>query len=62
MCRRYAETTRWWMVVIVSLSLLQVAGCGSEFIASAIANETAGRFAGVLGTSLETALFNLFGV
>ena len=59
---RYAKLFRRLVVVIASLPLLQTAGCGAEFLASAIANETASEFAGVLSISLETALRNLFGV
>ena len=62
MKRRCAVLARRMMLVVASLPLLQAVGCGPEFLASALANETAAQVAGVVGTSLETILFNMFGV
>ncbi len=53
---------RRFLLLIASMPLLQSAGCGVEFLLSAVANEAASRVAGVIGTSLETVLFNAFGV
>ncbi|HUU83867.1 MAG TPA: hypothetical protein VM243_10220 [Phycisphaerae bacterium] len=52
-----------WMVCLAALPLMQVGGCGpAEFLSSAIANETASQVAIFVGTSVETVLFNFFGV
>lgn len=51
-----------WIIWVAAWPLLQVAGCGAEFFSSAIATETANRVAIGVGTSVETVLFNLFGV
>ena len=59
---RYVVQARRWLLWMAAFPLVQVAGCGAEFISSAIANETANRVAITLGTSVETVLLNLFGV
>jgi hypothetical protein len=50
------------MLLAVALSLVPLMGCTSEFVASVIATGTATEVAAILGTSLETILFNAFGV
>ena len=62
MKRRYVKLARRVVLVVAALPLLQTAGCGAEFIASAIANQAATEVATILATSGETALLNLFGV
>ena len=62
MKRRYVKLARRLTLVVAALPLLQTVGCGSEFIAAAIANQAATEVATILATSGETALLNLFGV
>lgn len=50
------------LIALAAMPLLQVAGCGAEFIASALAIGFANQSANVLGTELETALFAAFGL
>ncbi|MCH8052641.1 MAG: hypothetical protein IH895_01140, partial [Planctomycetes bacterium] len=45
-----------------ALPLLPFAGCGAEFVASALALGFANQTASVLGTELETSLFTAFGL
>ncbi len=54
--------TRRWMLWMAAWPLLQVGGCGAEFVSSAIATEAANRVAIDVGRSVETVLFNLLGV
>jgi hypothetical protein len=60
--RRYARLTRRWLPVFAALPLLQVGACSPELLATATANVATNQVAGVVFTSLETVLFNLFGV
>ncbi len=50
------------LIAFAAMPLLQAAGCGAEFIASALAVGFANQSANVLGTELETALFTAFGL
>ena len=60
MKRRHVKIVHRLMLVVAALPMLQVGGCASEFIASAIANETGLRVAETLSYSLETVLLNMF--
>ncbi len=59
---RPSVRTGRWMLWVAAWPLLQVGGCGAEFFSSAIANETANQVAISVGNSVQTVLFNLFGV
>lgn len=50
------------LIAFAALPLLQFAGCGAEFVASALALGFANQTASVLGTELETSLFTAFGL
>ena len=62
MNRRHTKIVRGGMLLVAALCLVQTLGCTAEFVASVIATGTATEVANILGTSLETILFNLFGV
>lgn len=50
------------LIAFAAMPLLQFAGCGAEFVASALALGFANQTASVLGTELETSLFTAFGL
>lgn len=62
MTSRKPRFKRRLLIAFAALPLLQFAGCGAEFVASALALGFAGQTATVLGTELETSLFAAFGL
>ncbi len=62
MTHHYPNWARRLLLAAACLPMFQLGGCTAEFFSSAVANQAGLEVAGIISTSVETVLFNFFGV